>query len=232
MEKRTVLFIILVALSIAAILYCFFSDLFTGVQKVVGNDTAISNLIEQNKDALEIAKELGEFVVDNTEKLIPNNLDDLETNSASQPTSSKEYDATGTIVRVLDGDTYIVDIDGSETTIRLIGVDTPESVAPDEYYKENTESGNIVSEIVKSYLNQGDTIFLEYDVGRTDPYDRTLAYVYFQNGTMVQRWLLSNGYAQVMTIQPNSKYAAEFVTLEQKAMENEVGLWAFKENLE
>lgn len=140
-------------------------------------------------------------------------------------TTDTEYDAKGTVVRVKDGDTYVLDIDGVETTIRLIGVDTPESVAPEEYSKENTQEGIDVSNIVKDTIKAGDTLLVEYDVGRTDTYGRTLAYLYFESGVMVQEWLLSNGYAQVMTVQPNVKYADHFVTMERVAMNSKLGLW-------
>lgn len=128
-------------------------------------------------------------------------------------------------IRVVDGDTYILEIDGVETRVRLIGVDTPESVAPSTYRKDNTEEGKTVSEIVKDKIKAGDTLYIEYDVGKTDKYDRTLAYVYFEDGTMVQDWLLKNGYANVATYQPNVKYADHFVELAHTAAENKVGLW-------
>ncbi len=140
-------------------------------------------------------------------------------------TTDKIYDATGTVIRVKDGDTYVLDIDGAETTIRLIGVDTPESVAPEDYGKQNTQEGIDVSNIVKDTIKAGDTLYIEYDVGRTDTYGRTLAYLYFESGVMVQEWLLSNGYAQVVTIQPNSKYADHFATMEKVAMNSNIGLW-------
>ena len=136
----------------------------------------------------------------------------------------------GTVVRIVDGDTYVLSINGEETKVRLIGVDTPESVAPESYYKENSEEGAKVSEIVKEYIKEGDTLYIEYDVGRTDTYGRTLAYLYFESGVMVQEWLLTNGYAQVMTIQPNSKYADRFAEVEQQAMNNGIGLWNYSEN--
>lgn len=129
------------------------------------------------------------------------------------------------VICVKDGDTYVLKIDGKETTVRLIGVDTPESVAPSEYSKENTSEGKTISEIVKQKLQPGDTLYVEYDVSQTDKYGRTLAYLYFENGQMVQEWLLQNGYAQVMTVQPNCKYAERFVELEHTAAENNVGLW-------
>lgn len=145
--------------------------------------------------------------------------------AASTPPAANGQKIEVKAVRVVDGDTFIINIGGNDTRVRLIGVDTPESVAPASYHKENTEEGAKVSEIVKSYIKAGDTLYLEYDVGRTDTYGRTLAYLYFENGAMVQDWLLVNGYAQVMTIQPNSKYANHFVELEQQAIAAKVGIW-------
>ena len=130
------------------------------------------------------------------------------------------------VVRVKDGDTYVLLIDGEETTVRLIGVDTPESVAPDEYSKENTSEGKMISETVKQKIRSGDTLYVEYDVQQTDKYGRTLVYIYFEDGEMVQEWLLKNGFAEVMTVQPNSKYAERFSEVQSVAVENKVGLWA------
>lgn len=129
------------------------------------------------------------------------------------------------VVRVKDGDTYVLNIGGEEITVRLIGVDTPESVAPADYSKENTSEGREISEIVKQKIRAGDALYVEYDVSPTDKYGRTLAYLYFENGEMVQEWLLENGYAQVMTVQPNSKYAKRFSEIQHIAAENKVGLW-------
>lgn len=129
------------------------------------------------------------------------------------------------VICVKDGDTYVLKIDGAETTVRLIGVDTPESVAPSDYSKENTSEGKTISEIVKQKLQPGDTLFVEYDVSKTDKYGRTLAYLFFENGQMVQEWLLQNGYAQVMTVQPNCKYAERFAEVQHTAADNNVGLW-------
>lgn len=154
----------------------------------------------------------------------------IETKSAVQESStlikpSFSEMTKSEVVRVKDGDTYVLKINGEDTTVRLIGVDTPESVAPSEYSKENTSEGKTVSEIVKQKIQPGDTLYIEYDVSQTDKYGRTLAYLYFENGLMVQDWLIQNGYAQVMTIQPNSKYAEKFSELQHTAAENRVGLW-------
>ena len=80
-----------------------------------------------------------------------------------------------TVVRVIDGDTYVVmDEAGTEITIRLIGIDTPESVAPDEYLldsgKENSEFGKTVSEIMKEKLPERTTIYIQRGEDDTDKY--------------------------------------------------------------
>lgn len=137
-------------------------------------------------------------------------------------TEQQELDSVQ-VVRVVDGDTFVVDINGEEKKVRLIGVDTPESVASDE--SRNTPEGVEISNIVKEKMTKGDTLQIEYDVSTTDKYGRELAYLYFADGKMVQEWLLENGYARCMTIQPNVKYAEHFVSLQQEAAKNKVGLW-------
>lgn len=127
------------------------------------------------------------------------------------------------VSNVVDGDTIDVEIDGETVRVRLIGVDTPESVHPDE--SRNTEEGEIASAWTKQLLF-GQYVYLEYDVQPEDTYGRRLAYVYLDDGeTMVNRLLLENGLAQVMTVQPNSKYASEFYELQQKARAQGMGFW-------
>lgn len=136
------------------------------------------------------------------------------------PTLYGEYE----VVRIVDGDTIDVDIDGEETRVRLIGVDTPESVHPDE--RKNTNEGNAAAEWLLELLD-GEKVYLEYDAAQTDKYGRTLAYVYLgDRKTMVNKLLLENGLAQVMTVQPNSKYSDEFYKLQTRARKDEVGFWA------
>lgn len=128
------------------------------------------------------------------------------------------------VKRVVDGDTFIYEENGSDIRVRIIGVDTPESVAPEESNKVNTDEGKQTSEYVKGILD-GQTVYLEYDVDKYDDYDRELAYVYLEDGRMLEEILLSEGYAQVMTIQPNVKYADYFYRLQKVARENKVGFW-------
>lgn len=150
---------------------------------------------------------------------------DMNINALEEAYNNEQKRQAVTVVSVIDGDTYMLDADGEEIKARLIGVDTPESVAPDEYHKDNTQEGKDVSTIVKEKIPVGSTLYMEYDVSETDKYGRHLVYLYFENGTMVQDWLLSNGYANVATYPPNVKYSERFKELAHKAAENEVGLW-------
>lgn len=128
--------------------------------------------------------------------------------TVSEEETKPELHGLYDVVRVVDGDTIIVNIDGEETKVRLIGVDTAESVHPDE--TKNTEIGKEASEWTSDLLT-GQKIFLEYDIDKEDDYGRTLAYVYLSDGeTMVQEELLKAEMAELMTIQPNSKYANRF----------------------
>lgn len=127
------------------------------------------------------------------------------------------------VVRVVDGDTIVVSIDEKEVTVRLIGVDTPESVHEDE--RKNTAEGDEASFWMADRL-VGKQVYLEYDKQPTDDYGRTLAYVYLDDGkTMVNRLLLENGLARVMTVEPNSRYADDFISFQTTAREKGVGFW-------
>ena len=108
-----------------------------------------------------------------------------------------------TVVRVVDGDTLVVDINGTDTKVRPIGVDTPELVHTNA--SKNVPEGTTASDYTKNLLT-GKNVYLEYDAGPTDKYGRTLAYVYTEDGVMVNDLLLEEGMAKMMTIQPNVKY--------------------------
>ena len=123
------------------------------------------------------------------------------------------------VIRVVDGDTFVIEDNGIEKKVRLIGVDAPESVAPDDYLqesgKQNTEEGIIVSHFVKDLI-ENKTVYLEYDAAREDKYGRVLAYVYLEDGRMLQDILLEKGYAKIATYQPNVKYVDHFMDVVEK----------------
>lgn len=130
------------------------------------------------------------------------------------------------VIRVIDGDTIAVDVngDGEADRVRLIGIDTPESVNQVNPEK-NCEEGVLASQFTKKLL-EGKSVYLEYDVQRMDDYGRTLAYVFLDDTeTMVQDEILKAGFATTLTITPNVKYADHFYDLLQAARENQAGLW-------
>jgi endonuclease YncB( thermonuclease family) len=125
------------------------------------------------------------------------------------------------VVEVIDGDTIDVQLaDGREERVRYIGMDTPEIHGPVECYGQEASAYN-------DRLVGGKTVWLELDVEERDRYQRLLAYVYLDSDgqAMVNAILLSQGYAQVMTVPPNVKYAARFLKLQQEAREAGRGLW-------
>lgn len=163
------------------------------------------------------------------------------TATVSQQTSQNSAQTEkATVVRVVDGDTLVVsNTSGQEQKIRLIGVNTPESVSSDE--TKNCVEGKEASAYTKSVLTPGRTVYLEYDTGRTDKYGRTLAYVWLDNSTnttslnelsshMFNAMLLAKGFANTMEIEPNVKYALSFDLIKQQAQNNQAGFWSHEQN--
>lgn len=110
------------------------------------------------------------------------------------------------VLRVVDGDTFVINYNGTEEKVRLIGIDTPESVHPDA--ERNSAAGITASDYTKSLL-EGKSVTLEFDVQERDTYGRLLAYVYV-DGYMLNKKLLEEGYAVMATYPPNVKYVEEF----------------------
>ena len=126
------------------------------------------------------------------------------------------------VVRVIDGDTIEVCCIGwKRESVRYIGIDTPETQHPSKgveaYGKEAKEANH--------RLVAGKTVHLEFDVQRRDQYGRLLAYVYLEDGTFVNAWLVEHGYAQVITVPPNVKYQELFLKLQHEARTASRGLW-------
>ena len=132
---------------------------------------------------------------------------DKNTETVNIYTGSTTQDAKKyKVIRVVDGDTFVVDYNGTEEKVRLIGIDTPESVHPDA--DRNTAAGITASDYTKSLL-KGKSVELEFDVQQRDKYGRLLAYAYV-DGYMLNKKLLQDGYAVIATYPPNVKYVDEF----------------------
>lgn len=122
--------------------------------------------------------------------------------------------------RVIDGDTIVVTIGGQEEKVRLIGVDTPETVHPRkpvEYF------GKEASEFTRRMV-EGKGIRLEYDWQTRDKYGRLLAYVYIEDGTFLNAEIIKQGYGFAYTRYP-FKHLDDFRQYEREAREHNMGLW-------
>lgn len=137
----------------------------------------------------------------------------------STSVKSNEYLA---VTKVVDGDTFWADDGTTGIKIRLIGVDAPESRRT---FKKEVGYYGKEAKVYLTKLLIGKSVRLEFDLDHTDQYGRTLAYVYLEDGTFVNAELVKNGYAMVMTVPPNIKFAEKFVELQKEARENNLGLW-------
>ncbi len=130
-----------------------------------------------------------------------------------------------TVTKITDGDTIHVRIDGAakDTTVRLIGIDTPETKRP------NTPVecfGTEASAHMRELLPVGTRVRLEPDVEPTDRYGRTLAYVFRADDDLfVNRAQVEDGYAAPYRYPPNVAHADELSEAGRRARERGAGLW-------
>ena len=125
--------------------------------------------------------------------------------------------------KCVDGDTIKVKIDNKEYTVRMLAIDTPESVHPDkkvEYY------GKEASEYTCNIVSNAKKIELEYDSGsdKTDKYDRLLAWV-IVDGELLQDKLVSLGYAKVAYLYGDYKYTSLLEEHQELASAKNLGIW-------
>ena len=140
------------------------------------------------------------------------------------------------VLYVIDGDTIKIELGGRRESVRLIGIDAPESKANKKAKKDVARSrqdlktmlslGKAATAYVKSIVKPGDWVTLEQDVGPRDRYRRILAYVYLRSGEMLNEKVIAAGYASVMTIPPNIRYQDRFLHAYRSAREGRLGLWA------
>lgn len=130
----------------------------------------------------------------------------------------------GTVIRVVDGDTVVVDIGGAEESVRLIGIDTPETVAPNRPVEcFGAEASRRLGEL----LPVGTEVRLERDVEPRDRYDRLLAYVFrSDDGLFLNHVQVSEGFAEAREYPPNTARRTELDGAERAARAAGAGLWA------
>ncbi|WP_160112383.1 thermonuclease family protein [Salicibibacter kimchii] len=132
----------------------------------------------------------------------------------------------GTVVNIVDGDTFDVNIQGmGDERVRPIMVDAPEichqhdppACEPEPYGEEATAFATDVL--------LGETVYLEQDESERDQYDRMLFYVYVDEDQMFQEMLLEEGLAEVVVYEPDVRYEEAFYEIQEEAQEREEGMW-------
>jgi micrococcal nuclease len=136
------------------------------------------------------------------------------------PEASGPASAVVSVIRVVDGDTIEVELDGEAQYVRLIGVDTPETVKPDTPVQC---FGERASHFTKRLL-EGRRVRLVFGVERHDVYGRLLAYVHLGH-RFVEAMLARRGLARPLTIPPNDRFAPLFGRLARRAARAGRGLW-------
>lgn len=131
----------------------------------------------------------------------------------------------GKVIHIKDGDTIDVNVKGKKQTVRLLLLDTPESVSqkipPQKMGKE-------ASTFLKKQL-EGKSVTLVYDRGpKEDKYGRKLAYV-FCDGTHINELMIKSGYGIIAYVsRPNTTFLPEMLEAENEAKESKAGVWSIK----
>lgn len=164
-------------------------------------------------------------------KLVDGNNGRTDKTSTTQATQEKEVTINSSkkfpaeLIKIIDGDTIKVIINGKEETVRFLLVDTPETHHP----RLGVQTyGPEASAFTKQLLSES-TVQLEKDVSERDKYGRLLMYVYTPDGRSVQEELLKSGLARVAYVYPpNTKYVDEYNTIQKTAQKNNVGIWSIE----
>lgn len=124
-----------------------------------------------------------------------------------------------TVDYVHDGDTLFIDLDGERLKVRLIGIDTPEVGDNLECY------GNEATEVARTLMPEGSTVWVLTDGGTHDKYGRSLFYLFTDAGLLVNVELVSRGAAETLLISNNDRYWPQLEAAESAARDAGRGVW-------
>jgi micrococcal nuclease len=140
----------------------------------------------------------------------------------------KPYGETqhATVNSIVDGDTIKVDIDGTEYTVRYIGMDAPETDATDPEIKRLADAATAAN----AGLVEGKDVYLEREVSDKDQAGRLLRDVWLTDGNgsyvLVNVEMVRLGFAQISTFPPDVRYVNELTAAQKKAQVDKAGIWS------
>lgn len=140
----------------------------------------------------------------------PTNFEPVDTDAARE----------ATVISVHDGDTVHIYLDGADTTVRLLGIDTPEVGDNLECY------GDEAAELLRSLLPEGSVVRALADRDPLDRFGRSLLHLFTDDGIHVNLALLQKGAAEELTLGRNTLYSDEFAAAEADAREAGAGRWS------
>lgn len=180
-----------------------------------------SNQSQFNITASPTASSTDQLVIDSTSS----QLDQPETSTLAIHTSTSSSSITFyTVSKVIDGDTLELQLGDKIEKVRLIGVNTPETVDP----RRKVECfGREASDYAKKILT-GQKVSLEFDPSQDqrDKYSRLLAYLYLEDGSLFNLDLIKAGYAYEYTYKKPYLYQSQFQSAEDQAQSKQLGLWS------
>lgn len=153
--------------------------------------------------------------------LFPEVKQEIRTLTQLWMTTTESTHGTSTVTRVVDGDTVVLE---TGETVRLIGVDAPESVKPDSRVEC---FGKEASTWLRTTL-EGKVVSLERDTHDRDRYQRLLRYVVLDT-VLINELLVREGYARAVRYPPDTRHAERFERAEQQARAEGIGIWDEKQ---
>jgi micrococcal nuclease len=155
------------------------------------------------------------------------------TNEVVSNTALENLRGPTPVIAIVDGDTVTLEVNGVVENVRLIGIDTPETKHPTIGVEPFGPEASAFTET----LLAGQNVYVEFDVELRDHYGRPLVYLYLEDSggvwtyagkrlSQVNMLIAASGFADVLTMAPNVKYAERFVNAVQKAREAKRGMWA------
>lgn len=197
----------------------------------IKNDVSVIDPVEQNIDTTPVVSETPvelEQPIVAAEQPSTSTPDPKPSSTppkvVSNPTPASSQYTYYKVTEVVDGDTIKISMNGSIETLRLIGIDTPETVDP---RKPVQCFGKEASNKAKELLS-GKKVRIETDPtqGERDKYDRLLAYVYREDGLFYNKVIIEDGYAHEYTYNKPYKYQTQFKLAQQSAQAGQKGLWS------
>lgn len=186
MDKEKIISIAVISISVL---------LFVGTLLFSFRDISISSLLESTgvDEVITPIKEAG-TLADKLKDEIPTIQEELQKEMNEDGIT---LSLCGTVTKIDDCSTFVLNIKGKDTRFKLIGISILE---------EKKEQGLLA---LQEKIKVDDVLFVEYDAVPADEYGRTLAYLYTESGEMIQKWLIENGYAVYVSDGVNTTYEAE-----------------------